>query len=97
MNEEIFKSAVNQIENLKSALDKAKNQIIKTLPELPEKERAVVNNGLGKVEKLMKEVKFPSFDTIGNDSDFINVNNKIINKLGEVSKEFEKLRETCLL
>lgn len=97
MNQETFNAAVNQVKNIKDTLEKAKDEIKKKLPEIPEKERAIINNGIGKIEKIMKEVRFPSFDSISNDSEFLNINNKNINKLGEVSKEFEKLRQSCLL
>lgn len=97
MTEETFDAALKQVEVIKDSLVKAKELIKEKLPELPVKERSVVNNGIGKIEKLMKQVQFPTFESISNDSEFLKVNNEIINKLGEVAKEFEKLKESCLL
>jgi len=96
MNEQTFNIAIQQVKLIKESLEKAKDEIKKKLIEIPEKERAVINAGIGKIESLMKEVQFPSLESISNDSEFLQINNEIINKLGEVSKEFENLRQSCL-
>jgi hypothetical protein len=96
MTEELLETAINQVKLIGKSYDTALDEIKKRLKDMPVKERAVVNAGIGKVEKLMKKVQFPSLESISNDSDFIKANNEIINKLGEVAKEFEKLRESCL-
>jgi len=75
------------------SLSKAKEQLKDMKPE----EAKIVNEIIGKIEKLMKNVKMPSIESLKNPSELQRANNKIIHKLGEIQKELQNLQKVCLL
>lgn len=75
------------------SLSKAKEQLKDMKPE----EAKIVNEIIGKIEKLMKNVKMPSIESLKNPSELERANNEIIHKLGEIQKELQNLQKVCLL
>jgi|DEB0MinimDraft_6_1074348.scaffolds.fasta_scaffold91565_2 hypothetical protein len=75
------------------SLSKAKEQLKDMKPE----EAKIVNEIIGKIEKLMKNVKMPSIESLKNPSELQRANNEIIHKLGEIQKELQNLQKVCLL
>jgi len=75
------------------SLSKAKEQLKDMKPE----EAKIVNEIIGKIEKLMKNVKMPSIESLKNPSELQRANNEIIHKLGEIQKELQNLQNVCLL
>jgi hypothetical protein len=75
------------------SLSKAKEQLKDMKPE----EAKIVNEIIGKIEKLMKNVKMPSIESLKNPSELQRANNEIIHKLGEIQKELQNLQKICLL
>ena len=57
----------------------------------------LVNEVIGKIEKLMKNVQMPSMESLKNPSELQRANNEIIHKLGEIQNELQKLQQVCLL
>jgi len=98
MSQELFETAFNSLKSVKESFDLAIKEIkVNQLPKLEKKEQVIVSRGIGKLEKLMKQVQFPSLNSLSKNDELTRVNNEIISKLGEVQKEFEKLKESCLL
>ena len=97
MSQELFEVAFNSLKSVKDSFDLAINGIKEKLPLMDKKEQVIVSRGIGKMEKLMKQVQFPSLSTLSKNDELTRVNNEIIYKLGEVQHEFEKLKESCLL
>lgn len=75
------------------SLSKAKEQLKDMKPE----QAKLVNEVIGKIEKLMKNVQMPSMESLKNPSELQRANNEIIHKLGEIQKELQKLQQVCLL
>ena len=75
------------------SLSKAKDQLKDMKPE----QAKLVNEVIGKIEKLMKNVKMPSIESLKNPSELERANNEIIHKLGEIQNELQKLQQVCLL
>ena len=75
------------------SLSKAKEQLKDMKPE----EAKIVNEIIGKIEKLMKNVKMPSIESLKNPVELERANNEIIHKLGEIQKELQNLQKVCLL
>lgn len=75
------------------SLSKAKEQLKDMKPE----QAKLVNEVIGKIEKLMKNVQMPSIESLKNPSELQRANNEIIHKLGEIQKELQNLQKVCLL
>ena len=58
--------------------------------------RKVINQGIGKLEKTMKEIRFPTLSELSS-GNFNENTTEIIHKLEQISLEFQKLQERCLL
>lgn len=97
MSQELFEVAFNSLKSVKESFDLAIQEIKAKLPKMNKDEQVIVSRGIGKLEKLMKQVQFPSLSTLSKNDELTRVNNEIISKLGEVQQEFQKLKESCLL
>ena len=97
MSQELFEVAFNSLKSVKESFDLAIQEIKAKLPKMNKNEQVIVSRGIGKLEKLMKQVQFPSLSTLSKNDELTRVNNEIISKLGEVQQEFQKLKESCLL
>jgi len=87
-------SAIKEVKKVfDSSIDNAKEQVKNLKPE----EAKIINESIGKIEKLMKGVEMPSMESLKNPSQLEEVNNKIILKLGDIQKELENLQKVCLL
>ena len=95
--EDLTNIAISAIKEVKkvfdSSIDNAKEQVKNLKPE----EAKIINESIGKIEKLMKGVEMPSMESLKNPSQLEEVNNKIILKLGDIQKELENLQKVCLL
>ena len=98
MNQDLFNTALTSLKSVKDSFDLAIEEIkTKQLPLMDKKEQAIVSSGIGKLEKLMRQVQFPSLNSLSKNDELTRVNNEIISKLGEVQNEFSKLKESCRL
>lgn len=87
-------SAIKEVKKVfDSSIDNAKEQVKNLKPE----EAKIINESIGKIEKLMKGVQMPSMESLKNPSQLEEINNKIILKLGDIQKELENLQKVCLL
>jgi len=87
-------SAIKEVKKVfDSSIDNAKEQVKNLKPE----EAKIINESIGKIEKLMKGVEMPSMESLKNPSQLEEINNKIILKLGDIQKELENLQKVCLL
>jgi len=90
----ILLSAYKQNEvQFKAAMSQLREQITK----VPADKQSVFNQGIGKLEAIMREVEFPTMKSLSGKTDIVALNNRILSKLGEVQDQFNKIKETCLL
>lgn len=89
-------AAFDSIKAVKTNYENAIEYIKAKLPEMDAESQKVVSEGIGKVEKVMRELKFPTLEELSS-GNFSQNNNEIIHKLEAISVEFQKLRDKCLL
>ena len=95
--ENLANIALTVIEEVNKTFNDSLSKAKEHLKDMKPEEAKIVNEIIGKIEKLMKNVKMPSIESLKNPSELQRANNEIIHKLGEIQKELQNLQKVCLL